>query len=65
MSPAEDTGAAGPSDGDFFSAPTHGKDGTARIRTEISCAQDVLGPNQVKGPKSHLTRFFRGNEGCG
>ncbi|KAL5319410.1 hypothetical protein ACEPPN_012462 [Leptodophora sp. 'Broadleaf-Isolate-01'] len=43
MSPAEDTGAAGPSDGDFFSAPTHGKDGTARIRTEISCAQDVLG----------------------
>ncbi|KAH7377985.1 hypothetical protein BKA64DRAFT_714488 [Cadophora sp. MPI-SDFR-AT-0126] len=53
----------GPTEDDFFSTPTHGKDGTARIRTEISCAKDGL--SRDKGPKSHVTRFFRGDRGCG
>ncbi|PVH79803.1 hypothetical protein DL98DRAFT_589015 [Cadophora sp. DSE1049] len=53
----------GPTEDDFFSAPTHGKDGTARIRTEVSCGQDGL--NRKDGPKNHVTRFFRGDQGCG
>ncbi|KAK0101060.1 hypothetical protein ONS95_012952 [Cadophora gregata] len=53
----------GPNEDDFFTAPTHGKDGTARIRTEVSCGQDGLSSD--RGPKSHITRFLKGDQGCG
>ncbi|CZT50163.1 uncharacterized protein RSE6_11103 [Rhynchosporium secalis] len=55
----------GPTDGEFFFGPNHGEDGTARIRTEVSCNKALRSGHNNKVPRSWLGLIFRGPEGCG